>query len=116
MHTARAACFRPTREAHFLKESFSFKRDQSHVGPLHARTRIEIDAQLVRMFEIVRKDWMWMQLDTAKIDDPHQSGFVVDDDFFCFTTGRERKRNCVSASPAVAPERASDKTASPPRH
>ena len=55
VHAARAAGLWPAAKAQLLEERLHLHRDAPHVVPLDARRRIEIDAQLVGMIEVVRR-------------------------------------------------------------
>ena len=81
MHTARAARLRPACQPHFLEQVLHFQRNTTHGVPFDARYRIEIDAQLVGMIEIVGAHRVGMQLDAAEVDDPGETSNVIDDDF-----------------------------------
>ena len=59
-----------------------FESYGADVRPTHARTRVEIDAQFVRMIEIAGADGMRVQFDAAQVDDPRKPGRIVDDHFF----------------------------------
>ena len=48
--------------------------------PTPHRHGVQIDAQLVRMIEIVRPDRMRVEVDAAQVDDPGKGGVVVHDD------------------------------------
>jgi len=45
------------------------------------------------MIEIIGANCVRMQLDAAEVDDPGETGSVVDDDFVCGAPRRKRKRN-----------------------
>ena len=97
MHAARAARLRPAAKPELLEQRLHFHGHATNVVPLHARTRIEIDAQLVGMIEIVGAHRVRMQLDAAEVDDPRQSSGVVDDELL---GGAPRgKRQCDGAQP-----------------
>ena len=67
-------------------------REQRHppdVVPRNARLRIEIDAQLVGMIEVLRAHRMRMQIDAAEIDDPRQLCRVAQHDLARGAAGRE---------------------------
>ena len=38
---------------------------------------VEVDAQLVRMVDIVRSDGPWVQVEAAQVDDPGEVGNVA---------------------------------------
>ena len=50
--------------------------------PLHARHRVEIDAQLVGMIEVIVAHRMRMQLEAREVGHPRQRGRVARHDFF----------------------------------
>src|SRR6202171_2202077 len=66
VHPARSAGFRPSAKAHLIQKRLHLERDRAHVRPTDARTRIEIDPQLVRMVEIAGAHRMRMQLDASQ--------------------------------------------------
>jgi hypothetical protein len=43
---------RPTLKAHFFEEAFYLQGNRADVRPANARTRVQIDAQLVRMIQV----------------------------------------------------------------
>ena len=51
-----------------------------HSTPRH---RIEIDAQLVGMIEIVVSNRVWMQLEAGEVGHPGQRRRIARHDFFC---------------------------------
>ena len=69
---------------HLLEKRFHLESNTAHVLPTDARTRIEINAELIRMLEIAGADGVWMELDAAQIHDPREPGCVVDDDLLRF--------------------------------
>src|SRR4029077_2423453 len=97
MHTARPAGFRPAAQAQFCEQALYFEGHAAYIIPTHARNRVEIDPQFVRMVKITRPHRMRMQLDTSEIDDPCQAGWVVDD-YFLGCAAR-RKRQCDGSQP-----------------
>src|SRR5688572_15096367 len=54
-------------------------RDRSDLRPLHARHRIEIDTELVRMIEIVVTDRMRMEVQACQVCHPWGCGGVTGD-------------------------------------
>jgi hypothetical protein len=63
--------------------------DLTDVRPRHARNRVEIDAQLVGVVEILRAYRVRVHVDAAQVDDPRQSCRVVDNDLVRRPAGRE---------------------------
>ena len=49
-------------------------------GPGNAWARIEIDAQLVRMIQIIAAHRVWVEVDAAQVDHPRKLGEIRDDD------------------------------------
>ena len=80
VHAARAARLGPPAQTDFFQQSLRLRRDAAHVVPRHARTGIEVDAQLVGVIEVGRADGVWMQLDAAEVDDPGETRGIVHDD------------------------------------
>ena len=77
---ARARCLRPADQPDRLER---LARDQRHLAdlrPLHARDRVQVDAQLVGMVEVLGADRVRVEVDAAEVVDPGQAGRVVDDD------------------------------------
>ena len=87
-------------EAQLVEQSFHADRDPADVVPRHARARIEIDAQLVRMIEVGGAHRVRVQLEAAEVDDPGEAGGVVDDDLLGGPP--RRKREGGGAKPAGA--------------
>src|SRR5437762_14107528 len=52
VHTARAAGLWPSSKSHFVEKRFHFKGDSAHIVPVDSGTRVEIDAQLIRMNKV----------------------------------------------------------------
>ena len=63
--------------------------DLADLRPLHARHRIEIDAQLVGMVEVVGANRMRVQLETRQVGHPHEGGRLPGHDLFGRPAGRE---------------------------
>ena len=89
MHSARTARLRPAAKPHLLEQRLHFERDTAHVRPDDAGTRIEIDAQLVRVLEIAGAHRVRMELDAAQVDDPREPRRIIDDDLFRGAARRE---------------------------
>ena len=70
-------------------------RDRANVGKRHAAHRIEIDAQLIRMIEIVGANRMRMQLEAGKVCHPDERRRVARDDFFGNPAGRKAQRDDI---------------------
>ena len=101
VHAAGAAGLGPALETHLFEQGLHFESDASHVGPGDAGAGIEIDAQLVGMIEIGGADGVGMKFDAAEVDDPGQSGGIVDDDLFGGSAGGKRKRDGAQPGGAV---------------
>ena len=69
------------------------ERDPAHVVPRHSRNRIEIDAQLVGMVEVLGAHRMRMQLEAGEIRHPRQRRRVARHDFFSRAAGRKAQRH-----------------------
>src|SRR6516164_282619 len=54
--------------------------DQLAESPAHARARVEIDAQLVRMIEVVGAHWVGIQVDAPEVHHPQKRGRVAHHD------------------------------------
>ena len=89
------------------------RRTSSHGTP---GPGIEIDPQFIRMFKIAGANWMRVQFNAAKVDDPRKSGGVIDDDFFRGAPGREGQASRSQPGRPVRRARASDRTPRPRRH
>src|SRR5690349_13065048 len=70
MHAARTAGLRPSLKTSLIEKRLHFECDTTHVFPGNAGTRIQIDAQFVRMVEITGPYGVRMEFDATKIDDP----------------------------------------------
>jgi hypothetical protein len=88
----RPAGLGPATKAHLVQQRLHLERHCAHVRPTDARTRIEIDPQLVRMTEVAGAHRMRMQLDATKIDHPRKPRRIVDNDFFRGASRRKRER------------------------
>ena len=51
--------------------------DAPHLRPLHARHRVEIDAQLVGVIEIVGTHRMRVQLEAGEVRHPEERGRIA---------------------------------------
>ncbi len=89
MHAAGAAGLGPAAEPEFFEEGFYFEGNAPDVGPLDARSRVEVDAEFIGVVEIAGADRVRMQFHAAEIDDPGEAGGVIDDDFFGGAAGGE---------------------------
>jgi hypothetical protein len=56
--------------------------DTSHICPRDPGTRIEIDAQFIRMLEIAGAHGMRVKLEAAQVNSPDKTGSVVNDNLF----------------------------------
>ena len=88
---AGARRLRPPDEPHSFERLLAGHRDVADLRPFDARYRVEVDPQLVGMVEVVRADRVRVEVDAAEIDDPGQSGGLVDDDLVCRPTRRKRQ-------------------------
>ena len=70
-------------------------RDSANVGKRHAANRIEIDAELVWVIEIVRTHRMRMQLEARQVGHPDERCRVARYDFFGNPAGRKTQRDGV---------------------
>jgi len=91
VHAAGAAGFGPATQAHVFEKGLDFEGHSAHVGPGDAGAGIEIDAQLVGVVEIGRAHGVGVQFDAAEVDDPGESGGVIDYDFFGGAAGGKRE-------------------------
>ena len=62
----------PSHEAEVVQRSAHDARDVLHLRPLDAGRRIKIDAELIRMIEILRANRMGMELETRKVRHPRE--------------------------------------------
>ena len=65
--------------------------DPADVVPGHAGHRVEVDAQLVGMVQVVGPNRVRVQVEAAEVGDPGQSRRVVDHHLIGSATGRERQ-------------------------
>ena len=70
-------------------------RDSADVRKRHAADRIEIDAQLIGMIEILGANRVRMKLETRKVRHPHERCRVARDNFFSNTARRKAQRDDV---------------------
>ncbi len=93
VHSPRTAGLGPAAKSQLLEKGLNLHGDVAHVRPTDAWSRIEIDTQFIRMFEITRTRRVWMKFDAAEVDDPGQTCGIVDDDFFRCAAGWEGERH-----------------------
>ena len=65
------------------------------VSPGHARHGVQIDAQLVRMVEVLGADRMRVEVEAAEVRDPGQRRRIAQHDLLSGPAGRERERDRV---------------------
>jgi len=73
--------------------------DQLAENPAHARARVEIDAQLVRMIEVVGAHWVRIQVDAPEVQHPQKRGRVAHHDL-------SRRRTPTESAALLDPLRA----------
>jgi hypothetical protein len=54
VHAARTAGLGPSPKADLIEKALNFESNPAYIGPTDAWNRVEIDAQFVRMIEIIR--------------------------------------------------------------
>ncbi len=82
VHTSGAAGLRPTFETNLFQQRSNLQSNAAYIRPSHPRARIEIDPQLIRVIEVSRPNRVWVELDASEIDDPRESGRIIDNDLF----------------------------------
>ena len=106
VHAARARRLRPSDETEISQRRLHHSRDLPHLRPRHARDRIEVDAQLVGVIEIVGAHRMRVQLEAGEVRHPRERRRVARHDFFGGAPGGEaaatRPRSRADAIPARA--------------
>src|SRR5207253_512505 len=65
---SRAGCFGPPGQAEVIEDLTRCQRHLANLRPRHARYRVEIDAQLVRMVQVGGSHRMRIEVDTAEVD------------------------------------------------
>ena len=55
------------------------QRDVQDLSPVHTGHRVQIDPEFVRMVEVFGEHRMWVEVDAAQIDRPHQTRGVAND-------------------------------------
>ena len=75
------------------RDSLRDHGDVADLRPADAGHRVEVDAQLVGMVEVVGPDRVRVEVDAAEVDDPGEACRVVDDDLVGGTAGREGQRH-----------------------
>jgi hypothetical protein len=78
-----------------MQKTLDFDRNPAHIPPLHTRSRIKINAKLIRVVQIIDPHRMWVQFDTSKIHDPYESRNRIYDDLFRRTSGGEAECYCA---------------------
>ena len=81
VHAPRAGRLRPTGETVLAQDLAREHGHLPHLGPGHAGHRIEIDAQLVGMIEVVRAHRVRVEIDATEVDDPGELGRVAQHHF-----------------------------------
>ena len=69
------------------------ERDVDDLLPLDAGHRVQVDAQLGGVLEVLSQDWVRVEVHAAEVDDPSQPGLVAHDDL-----GRRGPRRVVQLS------------------
>jgi len=78
MHPARAAGLGPSRKSQPVEYGLHLKRNQTHIRPCNSWAGVEIDAQLVGMFEIAREHCVRMQFNASEVHYPDEAGGIID--------------------------------------
>ena len=84
-------------------------RDLADLAPRDARHRIEIDAQLVGMIEIVGAHRMRVQLEAGEVGHPRERRGIARHDFLRGAAGRKAQRDDLDPRRAATAARASDR-------
>ena len=92
MHATRTARLGPTYQRHFFQQRFHFERHETNILPTDAWSRIQIDTQLIRVVQVRGAHRMRMQLNATEVNDPRESGGVIDYNFLRDPTRRKRQR------------------------
>ena len=92
VHAARARGLRPADEAEVVQRRVHDARDLAHLRPRDAGHRIEIDAQLVGMIEIVGAHRVRMQLEAREVRHPRERRRVARHDLLRGAAGRKVQR------------------------
>ena len=85
----------PTNESEIVKRSPKHERDCANVRKRHPAHRIEIDAQLIGVIEILGANRVRMKLEAGKICHPHERRRVARDNFFGNTARRKAQRDDI---------------------
>ena len=72
VHPARAGGLRPADQPVVGEHLAHHEGHLAHLRPGHARDRVEVDAQLVRVAQVLRAYRVRMQVDAAEVDEPGQ--------------------------------------------
>ena len=81
VHTSRPGRLGPADQSDVVQRCAHDTGDLPYLRPLHAWDRIEIDAQLVWMIEVVRAHWMRVQLQTREVGHPCERRRITRHDF-----------------------------------
>ena len=93
VHAARPRRLRPADEAEVVQRRVDDAGDLADLRPLDAGHRIEIDAQLVGMIEIVGAHRMRVQLEAGEIGHPHERRGVARHDLLRAAARRKAQRH-----------------------
>src|SRR5262249_44119035 len=77
VHAARARGLRPSDEVEVAQDLAHHPGDLDDLGPFDPGHRIEVDAQLVRMLEVIGPHGMRMQLETGEVRHPGERRAVA---------------------------------------
>jgi hypothetical protein len=83
VQASRTGSLGPTDESEILQGLFRDQRHVPHLWPRHTSHRIEINAQLVGMLEVVGSYRVRVEVDTSEVDHPDELGFIAHHDLMC---------------------------------
>src|SRR5690606_35472333 len=95
VEAALAGRLRPAPKPELVERLPDDASDLPYLRPPDARRRIEIDAQLVRMLEVLGTHGMRMKLEAREIREPDERSRIARHDLFSRSPGREAKLDDV---------------------
>ena len=89
---ARAGRLRPANEAHVRKGLLDHQRHLADLRPGHARHRVQVHAQLVRVVQVIGAHRVRVQVQAAQVRDPGETRGLVHHQLVRGAPGREGQR------------------------
>src|SRR5438445_7702162 len=93
MEPTRSGGFWPSDQAEVIEDLAGHERNVADLRPGHARNRVEVDPQLIRMIEVRRPHRMGIEVDAAEVDDPGELRGVTHHDLLGGAAGWKGERD-----------------------